>query len=88
LAHNYRNAAQSMQYAAVCATMKFIRLLAHRMDSAVKHDGLAHVLEYDAAAPNLVACTDGHDAHGLANNEFSIFLSLSLGRHAAAATPD
>jgi hypothetical protein len=53
------------------------------MDSAIKHDSLAHVLEYDAATANLVACTNGHDTHGLAYNELSIFFSLSLGRHAA-----
>lgn len=40
-------------------------LLSHRMDAAVEHDGLAHVLEDHAAAADLVAGTDGHDAHRL-----------------------
>lgn len=35
------------------------------MDPAVEHDGLAHVLEDDAAAPDLVARADRHDAHRL-----------------------
>lgn len=35
------------------------------MNAAVEHDGLAHVLEDDAAAADLVAGPDGHDAHRL-----------------------
>lgn len=35
------------------------------MDATVEHDRLAHVLEDDAAAANLIARADGHDPHRL-----------------------
>lgn len=35
------------------------------MYATIEHDGLAHVLEDDAAAADLVARPDGHDAHRL-----------------------
>lgn len=37
----------------------------YRVNAAVEHDGLAHVLEDDAATADLIAGPDGHDAHGL-----------------------
>lgn len=37
----------------------------YRVNAAVEHDGLAHVLEDDAAAADLVAGPNGHDAHRL-----------------------
>lgn len=40
-------------------------MLVYRMNATVEHDGLAHVLEDDAAAADLVAGPDGHDAHRL-----------------------